>query len=556
MARNPDPAPATMGKTIGDFLIERLLQRGVRHVFGVPGDYVLAFYAKLDQSPLRVIGCTREDCAGFAADAYARINGIGAVCVTYCVGGLSLCNSIAGAYAEKSPVIVISGAPGLKERINNPLLHHKVKDFRTQLDVFRRLCVAATDLTDRSTAFREIDRVLEAVVRFRRPGYIELPRDMVHVVPESSYTPVASAPTSDPDALAEAVAEAARRIRASRRPVIIADVEIHRFGLQEQLLALAEGAGIPIATTILGKSVVSERHPLFAGLYEGAMGREEVTRFVEESDLVLLLGAFMTDLNLGLFTANLDPGKCIYATSETLRISHHHYHEVQLGDFLRGLAGEKLQAPPRPLPPPPEYADKPFEIQPHAPITIHRLIARLNQSLNESMVVIAEAGDALFASSDLVIHRQTEYLAPAYYTSMGFGVPAALGCMIARPDLRAVVLVGDGAFQMTGMELSTIVRHKLAPIIIVLDNQGYGTERLLHPGDWTFNDVRPWAYHKLPEVLGGGTGYDIYTEGDFDCALRGAWADTSGMSLLHVHLDRADFSNALRRLANRLMARV
>lgn len=141
-------------KTIGDYLIDRLLQRGVRDIFGVPGDYILTFYGKLDKSPLRVVGCTREDCAGFAADAYARMNGIGAVCVTYCVGGLSLCNSIAGAYAEKSPVIVISGSPGLKERVNNPLLHHKVKDFRTQLDVFRRLCVAVTDLTDRSMAFR------------------------------------------------------------------------------------------------------------------------------------------------------------------------------------------------------------------------------------------------------------------------------------------------------------------------------------------------------------------------------------------------------------------
>jgi indolepyruvate decarboxylase len=206
------------------------------------------------------------------------------------------------------------------------------------------------------------------------------------------------------------------------------------------------------------------------------------------------------------------------------------------------------------LPPRPESADAPFVLRPDAPITIERVIARLNHWLNESMVVIAEAGDALFASSDLVIHRQTEYVAPAYYTSMGFAVPAALGCMTARPDLRAVVLLGDGAFQMTGMELSTIVRRGLAPIVIVLDNQGYGTERLLHPGDWSFNDVQPWAYHKLPEVLGGGTGYDIHTEGDFDRALRSAWADSRAMSLLHVHLDQADFSVALKRLAKRLGA--
>ena len=136
-----------------------------------------------------LVGCTREDCAGFAADAYARLNGIGAVCVTYCVGGLSLCNSIAGAYAEKSPVVVISGSPGMRERFNNPLLHHRVKDFHTQAEVFRRICCAEAELNDPHTALREIDRVLAAVVRHRRPGYIELPRDMVGVVPDGPHTP-------------------------------------------------------------------------------------------------------------------------------------------------------------------------------------------------------------------------------------------------------------------------------------------------------------------------------------------------------------------------------
>jgi len=176
--------------------------------------------------------------------------------------------------------------------------------------------------------------------------------------------------------------------------------------------------------------------------------------------------------------------------------------------------------------------------------------------LDESLVVIAEAGDALFASTDLLIRQQTEYLAPAYYTSMGFGVPAALGVMVARPELRAVVLVGDGAFQMTGMELSTIVLHQLSPVIIVLDNQGYGTERLLHPGEHAFNDVNPWRYAKLPEVLGGGVGYEVRTEGELDRALRAAWADSGRMSLIHVHLPRDDRSDALDRLARRLRPKV
>jgi indolepyruvate decarboxylase len=555
-AATSDRPTVISGMSIGDYLIKRLIESGLRDIFGVPGDYVLSFYVQLEKSPIRVIGCTSEDCAGFAADGYARINGIGAVCVTYCVGGLSVCNAIAGAYAEKSPVVIISGAPGIRERSSNPLLHHKVKDFDTQHDVFHRLCVADTSLTDPAIAFREIDRVLAAVVRYRRPGYIELPRDVVFTVPEAPYTQSYQPPASDPAALAEAVAEAVRRISASRRPLILAGVEIHRFGLQERVLALAEQAGLPMASTVLGKSVISERHPLFVGTYEGAMGREEVTKYVEQSDCVLLLGDFMTDINLGIFTANLDLSRCIYATSESLRISHHSFEGVELPDFIEGLIAARLHAPPRPLPTRPVTDDEPFQLKAAAPLTITRLIARLNQALDDSIVVIADTGDAMFASSDLVIHRQTEYLSPAYYTSMGFSIPAALGVMVARPELRAVVLVGDGAFQMTGMELSSIVRHNFNAIVIVLDNKGYGTERLILPGEYEFNDIQPWAYHKLPAVLGGGTGYEVHTEGEFDEALRAALADTSGMSIIQAHLGLVDCSMALQRLSSRLGPRV
>ncbi len=167
--RAHDENRSIAGLSIGQYLIRRLHDYGVRHVFGIPGDYVLAFYKMLSESPIKPINCTREDCAGFAADAYARVNGMGAVCVTYCVGGLSLCNSIAGAYAEKSPVVVISGAPGLGERINNPLLHHKVRDFHTQAEVFEKICVAGAELDDANEAFREIDRVLDAAARHKRP---------------------------------------------------------------------------------------------------------------------------------------------------------------------------------------------------------------------------------------------------------------------------------------------------------------------------------------------------------------------------------------------------
>jgi len=515
---------------------------------------VLSFYSQLCDSPINVVGCCREDNAGFAADAYARINGMGAVCVTYCVGGLSICNSIAGAYAEKSPVVVLTGSPGISERFNNPLLHHRVRDFHTQRDVFEKICGACTELNDANTAFREIDRVLDAAARFKRPVYIDIPRDMVDVVPDAPYTFEQTPLESDPEALGEAADEAASWITKSKKPVIIAGVEIHRFGLQDRVLALATGSSIPIAATMLGKSVISEVHPLFVGLYEGALGREEVTQFVEASDCVILLGTFMTDINLGIYTAKLDPARCIYATSEQLRIRHHHFHDVLLGDFIRELTARGPSPGTRKLPSNNYGEISSFKIDAAKPITVTRLMARLNQSLDDKTVVVADVGDSLFAATELVTHSRTEFLAPAYYTSMGFAVPAALGANIARPDLRVVAVVGDGAFQMTGNELSTIVRQGLNPIVILLDNKGYGTERFLHPGD--FNDIHPWAYHRLPEVLCGGTGYEVRTEGDFDKALTSALADKSAMSLIQVHLSETDTSKALDRLAKKLSQRV
>jgi indolepyruvate decarboxylase len=531
MSTSPNARPS-----IGEYLIQRLQDYGIADVFGIPGDYVLSFYTMLEQSSLNVVGCTREDCAGFAADGYARVRGMGALCVTYCVGGLSVCNSIAGAYAEKSPVVMITGSPGLRERIHNPLLHHMVRNFRTQYDVFEKLCVAGTELSDQLTAFAEIDRVLAACWRFKRPVYIEIPRDMVHVRPETRPPFSQPVPPTDARALDEAVEEAAERIENARQPVLLLGVEIHRFGLQDLALKLAERSGIPMAATMLGKGVVGETHPLYMGLYEGAVGREEITRYVEASDCVVMLGTFMTDINLGMYSAEIDIGDCIYATSEQLRIRHHHFHNVPLHDFLDRLVERGLKRK-RPQPKAPtEWNREEFTLEPAAPITITRLIRRLDEQLEDGTIVIADVGDSLFASTELTTHGRTEFLAPAYYTSMGFATPAALGAQVARPDARVVAIIGDGAFQMTGMELSTMVRKRMPVIAIVLNNGGYGTERLLHPGEFRFNDIPTWQYDQLPKVLGGGTGYQVLTEGDFDAALAAAWADRSGPSILHVHL--------------------
>lgn len=536
--------------SIGGYLLKRLQDYGLNDIFGIPGDFVLQFYGMLEESPIRVVGMTREDCAGYAADGYARVNGLGAVCVTYCVGGLSLCNSIAGAYAEKSPVIVISGAPGMDERISDPLLHHRVRDFNTQRDVFEKITVATASLDDPLTAFREIDRCLEAAVRYKRPVYLELPRDRVTTEALFPHEPRLQQLKSNREALRESLEEATELINRCSKPVIIAGVEVHRFGLREELLKFAEKNSIPMCATLLGKSVVSEKHPLYLGVYEGAMGHESVRKYVEESDCVILLGTFMSDINLGIFTAKLDPSKCIYATSETLQMSHHHFHDVLFADFLKGLAKQKMKVVKRELPERKSNRIESVDPDPQRKLTVSRLFARIDEMLDEKLVVVADVGDSLFAASDLTLHKHTEFISPAYYTSMGFSIPAAVGVQVANRELRPIVLVGDGAFQMTCLELSTAMKLEFNPIVMVLNNKGYTTERFLQEGP--FNDIPNWAYHRLPDLLGGGWGFEVHTEGDLEKSLQAALANKDKFSLLNLHLDPLDISPALNRLAKRL----
>jgi indolepyruvate decarboxylase len=538
--------------TVSGYLIRRLIDLGVEHVFGVPGDYILDFYRQLEESPLQLINTCDEQGAGFAADAYARLRGLGVVCVTYCVGGLKIANSTAQAFAEKSPLVVISGAPGLNERHRNPLLHHKVRDFDTQLNIFRHLTVAATDLIDVDNGCCEIDRVLAAAVRHKRPVYIELPRDLTETLCSCDGNSQPSAPASDPDALREALDETTQRLASARRPVLIAGIEIQRFGLQQSLLQFLEATGIPFATTPLSKSALCESHPLFLGVYEGAVSQEQARQAVEQSDCLLMLGAFLTDVNLGIFTAKLDQALTISSSSDGSSIAFHQYPEVLLADFLPGLLDRNL--PQRePTVGKPALTPQPFAAQ-NAPITISRLFEYLESFIDDHTVLLADPGEAMFAAADLTIRHPSAFLSPAYYTSMGFAVPGAIGAQLARPELRPLVLVGDGAFQMTGMELSTAARFGLSPIVVVLNNGGYGTERPMTDG--RFNDIPAWRFSRLPEMIGAGQGFEVFTETDFEQALQAALACSDGPSILDVHLDPDDHSPALKRLTDALGAKV
>lgn len=542
-------------RTIGSLVIDRLRALGVEHVFGIPGDYVLTFYKLLEQSPLHLVGTTREDCAGFAADAYARIRGVGALCVTYCVGGLNTVNAVACAYAERSPVVVLTGSPGLSERARNPYLHHMVRDFETQKEVFEKVTVAAVVLDDPLTAARQLDHAIAALTRYRLPIYVEIPRDLVHArLPVAAPASTIAEEATDPEVLAEALGEVRSMLVSAKRPVILAGAEAGRYGLQDELVRLVERFNMPVASTLHGKSVISEDHPSYVGVYGGLIGREEVLQFVHDSDCLLILGSILSDVDvLDPQRPELASGQVIHATADRIAIKHHRYDGIEFEAFVKGLL--HLQIAPfasRTLPKPERAAY--LRPEPADPITLQGLFSHLDTVLEDTTIVIADVGESLFASADLRVRRRFEFLSPAYYTSMGFAVPAAVGAGFADRRLRPLVLVGDGAFQMTGTELATAVRYGQTPIVLILNNRGYSTEREILEG--TFNDIHEWRYERVCELIGGGTGWCIRTHGEFVESLDRALRDPSTLYVFNILLDPTDRSAGMKRLAGRLAERL
>ncbi len=535
--------------TVGSFLFEYLHSQGIDHAFGIPGDFALPTFRWLQASPIKLMTMTHEPSVGFAADGYARIHGLGLAVVTYCVGGLNMLNAIACAYAEKSPVIVISGGPSPGDRRHDPLLHHKVRTFDTQRRIYDEVTCASAVLLDPQTAAEEIVRVVTTVKRQCRPGYIEVPFDVVDMpITAQTFVPE-PAEQSDPQNLAAAVDETAKRIARAKRPVIVADIELQRHGLTKQALAIAEKFNIPIAATLLSKSLISETHPNYVGVYSGGLSEPACQKYVEQSDCLILLGAFLSDMFLGMHTAKLERTKTILANTEKLQVGLHSYEHVLLADFLAGLKKAKIArksftnrwepAQPKPL----TARDRSMKL------TSEQFFRVLGLSLSEDATLVCDVGDAMIGAIGLRTSDTQDFLADAYYLSMGFAIPAAIGAMAGRPTNRVYAVVGDGAFQMTGMELSTCAKFGLHPIVMVLNNDGYGTQRKILDGP--FNEIHQWRYTKITEVLGYGTSVRVETIGELESALAEA-AKHEQLTLIEVILPREDCSRPLRRMVTAL----
>jgi indolepyruvate decarboxylase len=538
--------PATT--TLAESLLAALRAHGVRQIFGIPGDFALPLFKAIESSAtLPLYTLSHEPAVGFAADAAARMGACpGVAVVTYGAGALNMLNAVTGAYAEKSPLVVISGAPGRDEGQRGLLLHHQAKTLDSQLRIMSEVTCDQAVLDDAGRAPSDIARVLRSCIEQSRPVYVELPRDMVDV----ECATVVRAPPSpvDVQAVDACADEVLERLDASRAPVVMVGVEIRRYRLEEKVTRLCRHLGIPAVTSFMGRGLLADSDAPLIGTYMGVAGSEEVTLAVESSDALLLLGVLLSDTNFGVSAKHIDLRHCIVAADREVYLGFHLYPRVPLGELIDALlarvGGREPPAPPERSPAPRGLAadDAPIE-----PLDIARAV---NDGFDAHgpMNIACDMGDCLFTAMDI---RHVPMAAPGYYATMGFGVPAGLGLQAATGQ-RALVLVGDGAFQMTGWELGNCRRYGWDPIVVVFNNASWEMLRTFQP-ETGYNDLDEWQFARMAEAL-GGDGHRVRTRRELRDALGAAMTTHGRFQLVEVMLERGAISPTLKRFVHAIKA--
>jgi indolepyruvate decarboxylase len=511
---------------LGDFLVAYLKRAGVTHIFGLPGDLVLGLFHRFGRDrDLAIVTFSHEPTVGFAADGYARsTRRLGVVCVTYGAGGHNVLNPIAGAYAEQVPLLVVSGGPGEAEQKLSGV-HHQAKDVEGQWRMFREVTVDARILRHPERAAEEVHEVVRAILTEHRPGYLEIHRDLVDVpiaVPRAirEWDGSFPRPASDARKLREAVADTVTRLRAARRPLLIGGLETYRAGADRDFVRLAERLGVAVVTTPDAKGLFPMDHPLHMGIHIGPFSPPPIAKRVADADLVLAIGTVLTDMNLGASKPQVRRDRSVWALDGRVNVSFHTYTEVELRDFVVALGKEKLPRFRESV----RYCDNlRRERTPRrsAALRMNDLLLEMNQFLDRApgYDVFAESGDCLFGGLELRQRAGGLYFSQSYYASMGFAVPAAIGAGIGR-GRRALVLTGDGAFQMTGPEISHAPRYGVAPVIVLVNNTGWQIFRPVSPRPELL-EVPPWPYAELA-VQWGGVGFQVETRDELHDALRAA----------------------------------
>jgi indolepyruvate decarboxylase len=518
--------------TLTESLLQALARRGATEIFGIPGDFALPLFREIERcGRLPLYTLSHEPAVGFAADAAARIRGgLGVAAVTYGAGAFNLVNAVAGAYAERVPLVVLSGAPAQHEAASGYLLHHQVKTLDSQWRVFEELTVDRARLDDMRQAPQQIARVLDAALHESRPVYLEIPRDM----PQRACGEVPAMPLPDVDAqaLAACADELLERLGKAKRPMLMVGVEVRRYALEAKVAELARRLAIPVVTSFMGRGLLTGCDVPLRGTYLGLAGDAGLAAEVEASDGLLLLGVIVSDTNFAVSQQRIDLRFAIQALCGRVVMGHHVYPDVPLSRLLDALL-ERVQSRAQPAvhrsPTAPQRAVPPIDDTPLVPSDVADAVNRLLRR-HGPMPLACDVGDCLFTAMDM---DPTALIAPGYYATMGYGVPAGLGLQAATGQ-RPIVLVGDGAFQMTGWELGNARRHRLDPIVLVFNNAGWEMLRAFEP-EASFNDLDSWDFAAMAAGM-GGNGHRVRTRADLESALAKAHATRGRFQLIDIRL--------------------
>jgi indolepyruvate decarboxylase len=522
-------------------LLHALKANGARQIFGIPGDFALPFFRIIEETQiLPLYTLSHEPGVGFAADAAARIDGtLGVAAVTYGAGALNMINSVAAAYAEKSPLVVLSGGPGKGESTSGLLLHHQAKTLDSQYRIFEEITCDRVVLDNAERAPADIARVLGNCLKHSRPVYIEIPRDMV-AVPCVPVPPLAP-PVVDADALAACAEEVLKRLASAQKPVLMVDVEVRRYGLEKKVAELARRLALPVATCFMGRGLLADSDAALVGTYMGVAGLPEVTQLVENSDGLFLLGVILSDTNFAVSEKKIDLRKTIVACDGEVRLGYHVYQNIPLASLVEALLArtgeptQKLDVHPTKYPR--------GLIADDATIAPNDIAVAVNDLMAEhgKLPIASDMGDCLFTAMDI---EHTALVAPGYYATMGFGVPAGLGLQAATGQ-RPLILVGDGAFQMTGWELGNCRRYGWDPIVLVFNNASWEMLRTFQP-ESGFNNLDDWGFASMAAGM-GGEGVRVHTRRELKAALDKAIATRGKFQMIEIMIPRGVLSQTLQR---------
>lgn len=545
---------STPTTTLGGYLAARLAQSGITDFFGVPGDYNLVLLDELLKQPgLRMVGCCNELNAGYAADGYARVRGFSAVVVTYMVGATSLLNATAGAYSDDLPVLVVSGGPNSNDAAAHHVIHHTIgeKDFYQAARCFDPVVRKTFVVRHLDDATAMIDEALTLCLRDKKPVYLEIACNLANArvaVPGPMSFPPA-APASDPASLKAAVDAALAHLQGAVKPVLLAGVKLAPAGARGGFEKLADALGCAVAVMPNAKGLFRENHPGFVGTYWGEVSSEDCAEVIESSDCQIIAGPIFNDYTTTGWTALINHAKSITADLDRVTVAGMRFHNVRLGDFLAALAAQapkkdasllaygRLHEPAAPAPP----------VAADTKLSLRELRSHVQGLLDANTQLVIETGDSWFNGQKLALPAGAGYHFQMQYGSIGWCTGATLGVSIgAGSGKRAIALIGDGSFQLTAQEVSTMIRYGADPIIFLLNNRGYTIEVEIHDGP--YNNIKNWDYAGLVDVFnageGNGLGLKAGTSAELAAAIERA-RQHKGLVLIECALDRDDCTKEL-----------